>query len=52
MIKVMSEEERVHKAFKILFYNQDKIRKEIAEIRKRLMKLEQRLNNLFRIGDN
>jgi tetrahydromethanopterin S-methyltransferase subunit G len=48
----MSEEERLRRAFRILFYNQDKIRKEIVEIKARLDELEQKLNNLFRIGDN
>jgi Mg2+ and Co2+ transporter CorA len=48
----MPKEKRVRRAFRILFYNQDKMRKEIAEIRKRLMELERMLNNLFRIEDN
>jgi hypothetical protein len=53
MMKVMSDlEQRLRNAFRILFYNQDKIRKEVEEIKKRLEELEQRLNNLFRIGDN
>jgi len=32
----MSEEERIRRAFKILFYNLDKTRKEIERIKKRL----------------
>jgi len=48
----MAEEERIRMAFKILFYYQHKTRKEIAEIKERLEELEQRLSNLYRIGDN
>jgi len=48
----MSEEERIRSAFRILFYNQNKIRNEIEELKKRLEELEQRLSNLYRIGDN
>jgi polyhydroxyalkanoate synthesis regulator phasin len=48
----MSDEERVRRAFRILFYDLGKIRKEIEELRKRLEELEQRLSNLYRIGDN
>ena len=49
----MSElEQRIRRAFKILFDDRDRMRKEIAEIRKRLEELEQRLSNLYRIGDN
>jgi len=52
-MKVMSDlEQRLRRAFKILFDDRDRMRKEIAEIRKRLEELEQRLSNLYRIGDN
>ena len=45
-------EERVRRAFKILFNDRDRMRAEIEEIRRRLEELEQRLSNLYRIGDN
>jgi hypothetical protein len=45
-------EQRLRNAFRILFFYQHKTRKEIAEIKKRLVEIEQRLNDLFRIGDN
>ena len=48
----MTDEERIRRAFRILFYNQHKIRKEIEEIKKKLEEFEQRLSNLYRIGDN
>ncbi len=48
----MSDEERVRRAFRILFYDLGKIRKEIAEIKARLEKLKRELSNLYRIGDN
>ena len=46
------DEERVRRAFKILFNDRDRMRAEIEEIKKRLLELERKLNNLFRIGDN
>jgi len=53
MIKVMSDlEQRMKRAFKILFNDRDRMLKEIAEIKARLEDLEQRLSNLYRIGDN
>ena len=48
----MSDEERLRRAFRILFYFQGKTRKEIEEIKKKLEDLEQILSNLYRIGDN
>ena len=45
-------EQRIRRAFKILCDDRDKMRKEIAEIKERLEELEQRLSNLYRIGDN
>ena len=49
----MSElEQRIRRAFRILFDDRDRMRKEIAEIKERLEELEQRLSNLYRIGDN
>ena len=53
MIKVMPDlEQRIRRACRILSHNQDKIRKEIEEIKKRVDELEQRIRNLYRIGDN
>jgi len=53
MIKVMSDlEQRIRRAFKILFDDRDRMRVEIEEIRRKLEELEQRLSNLYRIGDN
>jgi len=53
MIKVMSDlEQRIRRAFKILFDDRDRMRQEIEEIKERLKELEQRLSNLYRIGDN
>ena len=49
----MSElEQRIRRAFRILFDDRDRMRIEIAEIKERLEEIERRLNNLFRIGDN
>lgn len=49
----MSEsEERIHRAFRMLFYFQGKTREEIEEIQEKLKELEERLDDLFRIGDN
>jgi tetrahydromethanopterin S-methyltransferase subunit G len=48
----MTDEERVRRAFRILFYYQHKMREEIEEIKKRLEELEKRLSNIYRIGDN
>ena len=45
-------EQRIKRAFKILFDDRDKMRKDLRAIKQRLEELEQRLNNLFRIGDN
>ena len=53
MIKVMSDlEQRIKRAFKILFDDRDRMRAEIEEIKKKLDDLEQRLGNLFRMGNN
>jgi tetrahydromethanopterin S-methyltransferase subunit G len=48
----MADEERIRRAFRILFYNQHKMSHEIEEIKKRLEELEKRLSNIYRIGDN
>jgi len=45
-------EERIHRAFRILFYFQGKTRKEIEEIKEKQKELEELLVSLFRIGDN
>ena len=45
-------EQRIKRAFKILFDDRDRMQKEIAEIKTKLEELERKLNNLFRIGDN
>jgi len=46
------DEQRIRRAFMILFNDRDRMQKEIAEIKTRLEELEQRLSNLYRIGDN
>ena len=48
----MIDDERTRRAFKILLYYQHKMRKEIEEIKRKLEEFEQRLNNLFKIGEN
>jgi len=48
----MYDEEKIKRAFKIICYNQDKIREDIEELRKKLNELEQKLNGLFKIGKN
>ena len=45
-------EQRAKRAFKILFDDRDRMRAEIEEIRRKFEELEQRLSNLYRIGDN
>jgi polyhydroxyalkanoate synthesis regulator phasin len=45
-------EQRAKRAFKILFNDRDKMRKELRAIKQKLEELEKRLNNLFKIGDN
>ena len=45
-------EQRVKRAFKILFNDRDRMRAEIEEIKERLKELEQCLSNLYRIEDN
>ena len=45
-------EQRIRRAFKILFDDRNRIREEIEEIKARVEELEQRLSNLYRIGDN
>ena len=53
MMIVMSDlEQRIRRAFKILFDDRDRMRKEIEQINEKLLEIEQRLKNLFRIGDN
>jgi hypothetical protein len=52
-MKMMSDsEERIHRAFRMLFYFQGKTRKEIEEMKKKLEDLEQCIRNLYRTGDN
>jgi hypothetical protein len=46
------QEQRLRNAFRVLFFYQNKMEKEIEEIKKRLEEFEQRLSNLYRIGDN
>ncbi|MEE9503169.1 MAG: hypothetical protein V3V48_13925 [Candidatus Aminicenantaceae bacterium] len=45
-------EQRVRRAFKILFNDRDRMRAEIEEIRRKLEDLEKRLSDLYRIGNN
>jgi hypothetical protein len=45
-------EQRLRNAFRILFFYQNKMEKEIEEIKKKLDEFEKRLSNLYRIGDN
>jgi polyhydroxyalkanoate synthesis regulator phasin len=45
-------EQRLRRAFKILFDDRDRMQKEIAEIKARLEEIEQRLGDLYRIGKN
>ena len=45
-------EQRLRRAFKILFNDRDRMLNEIEEIRSKLEELERTLSNLYRMGDN
>ena len=45
-------EQRIRRAFNILFNDRDRMLKEMVEIKARLEDLEQRMKNLFRMRDN
>lgn len=48
----MLDEEKLKKAFKIICYNLDKLREDVEEFRKKLNDLEQRVDNIFKVGEN
>jgi len=48
----MLEEEKIKRAFKVMSYNLNRLREEVEELRKKLNDLEQRVDNLFKLGEN
>jgi len=48
----MPNEEKIRRTFKVISYNLDKLREEVEELRKKLNELENRVDNLFKLGEN
>jgi len=48
----MLDEQKIRRTFKILYHNQNKLRKENEELRKKLIELERKIDNMMLVGKN